>query len=68
MEGAPVKTFVDTGAQVTVMSKECAERRGLMSELDKRFAGKAVGVGSTRILGRINDAHIKYVFADSQHP
>ncbi len=46
---------------MTVMSKECAERRGLMSELDTRFAGKAVGVGSTRILGRINDAHIKYV-------
>ena len=45
--------------QVTVMSKACAERCGLTSLIDTRFAGRAVGVGFARILGRIHDANIR---------
>lgn len=45
--------------QVTVMSAACAERCGLASRIDKRFAGRAVGVGFARILGRIHDANIR---------
>jgi len=62
-----LEAFVDTGAQVTVMSLECAERCGLLPLVDQRFAGTAVGVGSTRIIGRINnvDLHIGDVVVQS---
>ena len=58
--------FVDTGAQVTVMSLECAQRCGLMSLVDKRFTGNAKGVGSTRIVGRIDG--IELVLGPPQRP
>lgn len=45
--------------KVTVMSEACAERCGLTSRIDTRFAGRAVGVGFARILGRIHDASIR---------
>eukprot|EP00611_Tribonema_gayanum_P030575 TRINITY_DN8561_c0_g1_i2.p1 TRINITY_DN8561_c0_g1~~TRINITY_DN8561_c0_g1_i2.p1 ORF type:complete len:251 (+),score=107.34 TRINITY_DN8561_c0_g1_i2:117-869(+) len=59
IDGHAVRAFVDTGAQVTVMSAPCAARCGLLGQLDKRYAGRAVGVGSARILGRIPDAHLR---------
>eukprot|EP00903_Cladosiphon_okamuranus_P018388 g16914.t1 len=59
VNGRALRAFVDTGAQVTVMSAACAERCGLASRIDKRFAGRAVGVGFARILGRIHDANIR---------
>jgi DNA damage-inducible protein 1 len=62
-EGRILRAFVDTGAQVTVMSAACAARCGLLSKVDKRFAGRAVGVGSAKILGRIHDAHLRCVAA-----
>ena len=33
---------MDSGAQMTIMSKACAERTGLMRLLDTRFSGMAV--------------------------
>lgn len=48
-----------TCQQVTVMSAACAERCGLTSRIDTAFAGRAVGVGFARILGRIHDANIR---------
>lgn len=51
VNGVALKTFVDSGAQMTIMSQSCAERCGLLRLMDTRFQGVAVGVGSAKILG-----------------
>lgn len=55
----PVTALIDSGAQMTIMSKSCAERCGLMRFVDKRAAGFARGVGESKILGKIHSAILK---------
>lgn len=55
----PVKAFVDSGAQTTMMSSKMAQECGLERLIDRRFQGEARGVGSTPILGRIHSTMLK---------
>ena len=52
--GVELQAFVDSGAQMTIMSRKTAEKCNLMKLLDKRCAGMAHGVGTGRILGKIH--------------
>ena len=47
------KVFIDTGAQVTVVSKSFAEKASLMKDVDHRVSQVIKGVGSQNSLGKI---------------
>jgi DNA damage-inducible protein 1 len=59
VNGHEIQAFVDSGAQSTIISKGLAEKVGLMKLLDTRYAGMAMGIGTSRILGRVHAANLE---------
>jgi hypothetical protein len=59
LNNVPVRAFIDTGAQMTVMNVKCAQKTGLLPAVDSRFKGVAAGVGMARIAGRVHMATLR---------
>lgn len=61
-----VSAYVDTGAQVTVISAAAAKRAGIYHLMDRRYAGRATGVGHCRVLGRIPARHVYFLLGGNE--
>lgn len=55
----PCEMMVDSGSQTSVMSSPMMRKLNLHNRLDTRYQGMAAGVGSARILGRIDNCPVK---------
>ncbi len=68
VNGAPLKAFVDCGAQATIMPLAAATRCGIAHLLDTRFSGMADGIGRLRILGRVHSVQLSLLHTAGAEP
>ena len=54
LNGIQTKAFIDTGAQMTIMTYGFCEKVGLLDLIDTRFKSVAYGVGKQDIIGKIH--------------
>lgn len=59
VNGFMIPAIVDTGAEISVMSTSCAKRCKVSSSIDTQFSGRAIGVGSSDIVGGIEGLGIR---------
>eukprot|EP01036_Dinobryon_divergens_P031020 gene31020-40355_t len=59
VNGFLVPAIIDTGAEISIMSSSCAKRCHLSNIIDTRYSGKAIGVGTSDILGGIDDLQLR---------
>ena len=55
INGFSIPAIIDTGAEISIMSSACAKRCHLSNQIDMNYSGKALGVGSGHIIGRLDD-------------
>ena len=60
ISGKDMHCLIDTGAQMNCLTIDIVKKYGLESFMDPRYKGKAVGVGSSNILGMIPYIEIKF--------
>lgn len=59
LNGYPIPAIIDTGAQITIMSSSCARRCRIANLIDTKYACRAIGVGSSEIIGRIDSLPLR---------
>jgi hypothetical protein len=59
VNGFIIPAMIDTGAQISIMSEACAQRCMLSNQIDACYGGRAVGVGVSEIIGRINNLPLR---------
>lgn len=59
INGFHVPAVIDTGAEISVMSASCAKRCHVSNLIDTKFSGKAIGVGTSDIIGGIDKLQIQ---------
>jgi hypothetical protein len=67
INGFLIPAIIDTGAEITVMSSSCANRCRISQKIDTQYAGHAIGMGSSEILGAIDDLYFKIGPLDFQN-